>query len=240
MIAIVLGSGLSDFSKHFENIKREKYARFLDFEFETLDGHERTYIWCRDEDVEFLVLSGKLHFYEGLDYREITAPLRWAIDHFEIDEVLVTSASGGLGQHIVNGRWTFLREVVSIPQVVLDQQITEEYDEAQVNRTKRTSAFDTLPIAVYGYHQGPSLGTNAEYRMLDGLGVDLVGMSMYPEYRFLTSAGVPCHFLSLPVCNYFPFESLEEPTFEEVLENSASAVDDLVRIFKQYLKTKEK
>ena len=238
MIAIVLGSGLGTFSEHFEILKREPYADHFNFEYETLDGHQRSFIWCREKNTDFLVLSGKLHFYEEHDFDQITYALKLAIEKFGVDEFVVTSASGGLGQGIVNGQWTTLKNIVSIPQVSIEGQIPK----MALSNYSRQEASDTrfahLPSAVYGYHQGPSLGTNAEYRLLDSLGVDLVGMSMYPEYRYLRASGIRAHFLSLPVCNYYPFDSLEEPSFEEVLKNSSSAVDDLVQIFKQYLQTK--
>jgi purine-nucleoside phosphorylase len=95
--------------------------------------------------------------------------------------------------------------------------------------------FDTFQNGVYAYHQGPSLGSLAEYKMLNLLGADLVGMSMLPEYCYLKSVGIQAHFLSIPVCNYYPFEEAAEPSYEEVLKISSASVPVLVEFIKSYL-----
>ncbi len=240
MRAIVLGSGLNKFSEHFQITKSLPFEGVLDVSYKYLDGHERKFIWCKFEGKTFLIISGKLHFYEGHHFEELVAPLRYAIEKIGVTELMITSASGGLGEKVENGRWTYLDQVVSIPAVNLG--LKENFIGGSAVSKTRTDyeCFQILPNVKYGYHQGPSLGTNAEYKMLDHLGIDLVGMSMYPEYCYLKSVGIESHFLSLPVCNYYPFESTVEPSFEEVLEYSSMAIPKLVDIFKQYLASNKK
>jgi len=240
MRAILLGSGLNKFSEHFENIKSLSFEDVLDVTYENLEGHERKFIWCKWNEQTFLITSGKLHFYEGHCFEELIAPLKYAVEEIGVTEFVITSASGGLGENVENGRWTYLDRVLSIPAVnlgnktYLGQGVKEGFNRPEFD------CFNRLPKVGYGYHQGPSLGTNAEYRMLHYLGIDLVGMSMYPEYCYLKSIGVKSYFLSLPVCNYYPFEHTEEPSFEEVLENSSFGIPKLVDIFKQYLSSNKK
>ena len=229
MRAIVLGSGLGDFTNYFENIKSESFGSLLNFQFEILDGHNRAYVWCRYEGEEFLIISGKFHFYEGHSYAEIISPIKYAIEEFGVDEVVVTSASGGLSAKSKTGDWTHINGIVSFPETNLDVKLNFR----KSNKIKKHRAFQSLSNVTYAYHQGPSLGSEAEYKMLHFLGADLVGMSMYPEYCYLKSLDVKSYFLSIPVCNYYPFDNTAEPSFEEVLEYSSASVPVLVDIFKK-------
>ncbi len=235
MLAIVLGSGLGRFADYFENVKNESFGNLLNLHFDPLDGHERKFVWCRYGEEIFLVLSGKFHFYEGHSYDDLIVPIKYAIDAFGVREIIVTSASGSLSEENINGEWTYINRVVSVPNVNL--AISRKINTYVRKRNIRIecSTFSFMPCVTYAYHQGPSLGTNAEYRMLHYLGAHLVGMSMYPEYCYLKTLDIKSHFLSIPVCNYYPFDNTEEPDFDEVLDISSSAIPKLVDIFKQYL-----
>jgi purine-nucleoside phosphorylase len=237
MRAIVLGSGLNGFSEYFEVLDSVSYRSVLDISFEELEGHDRKFVWCKFEEEIFLIISGKLHFYEGHDYVKMIAPIRYAITEFGVEEIVVTSASGGLGKEIKNGDWTLVNDVVSIPKVNINEDSSYACDFSVRKTTFQKANFEKLPNVIYAYHQGPSLGTNAEYKMLHSMGADLVGMSMYAEFRFLKALDITSYFISLPVCNYYPFDRFEEPPFEEVLDISSAALPRLVDIFKNYLKT---
>jgi len=229
MRAILLGSGLGDFVSYFENIKKVRFDSALNLEFEILDGHARSYVWCELDGEEFLIISGKFHFYEGHSYTNIIAPIKHAVEEFGVDEIVVTSASGGLSELSKPGEWTYIDRIVSIPETNLDVK----YNFKKIKKNQKHFAFKSLPNVTYAYHQGPSLGSESEYKMLHFLGADLVGMSMYPEYCYLKSLDIESHFLSIPVCNYYPFVNIVEPSFEEVLEHSLVAVPLLVGFFKK-------
>lgn len=235
MLAIVLGSGLNAFSECWEILKSKPFEHLFDISFEGLEGHERKYIWCRFGEEKFLIISGKLHFYEGHTFKELITPVKYAVENLGVSEIIVTSASGGLGADIKNGEWTYINRIFSIPEVNIDIKLRLPRDEKRVIMSDDVSSFSTLPKVTYAYHQGPSLGTNAEYAMLDYLDADLVGMSMYPEYCYLKSTHIISHFISIPVCNYYPFDLKYEPSFDEVLRYSNASIPMLVEIFKSFL-----
>jgi purine-nucleoside phosphorylase len=207
----------------------------LDIPFEELDGHARQFIWCKFENEDFVVISGKFHFYEGHSFQNIISPLKFAVDILGVDDIIVTSASGGLSNRIKTGEWTYLKQVICVPEVKMDMA---GHADRVIRKGEKTLSFDDIQDAVYAYHQGPSLGSVAEYKMLNGLDADLVGMSMFPEYCYLKSIDIRSHFLSLPVCNYFPFKNVEEPSFEEVLEISSASVPVLADLYKIYLRNR--
>ena len=117
MRAIVLGSGLNHFSDHFEIIKSLSFESVLKVRFESLDGHDRKFIWCRHEAEVFVIISGKFHYYEGLSFLDLIAPLKYAISELGVEEIIVTSASGGLSNRVGIGEWTYIKHIICIPEV---------------------------------------------------------------------------------------------------------------------------
>ena len=235
MRAIVLGSGLNHFSDYFEIIKSISFESVLDVTFETLEGHERKFIWCRHETEVFVIISGKFHYYEGHAFKDLIAPLKYAINELGVNEIMVTSASGGLSNRIEVGEWTYINQIICLPEIDMNVRGAMNIKDTSVEKENGDTFFDSLQNGVYTYHQGPSLGSLAEYKMLNLLGADLVGMSMLPEFCYLKSTDIQAHFLSIPVCNYFPFENVEEPSFEDVLKISSIAVPVLAEIFISYI-----
>lgn len=235
MRAIVLGSGLNGFSDYFEIFKSIPYETVLDVPFEILEGHERKFIFCRHESEEFVVISGKFHYYEAHDFNDLIAPLQYAISEFGVNDILVTSASGGLSKEVEIGEWTYINHIICIPEVDMNVRDAIKSVESAAEIENRKSFFSSFQKGTYAYHQGPSLGSLAEYKMLNLLGADLVGMSMFPEFCYLRSINIKAHFLSIPVCNYYPFKNLEEPSFDEVLKISSGSVPILADIFKNYI-----
>lgn len=234
MHAILLGSGLQSFL-HFFKIKDSlPYEKVLSFPFDDLEGHDRCIYLASYQEQDLLILSGKFHLYEGLSKKQIIAPLEFAIDNYPIDSFIITAASGGLSKEATIGEWQYVKSIISIPMVEGFTPLNSLFD------SQKNTAFNSLPAATYAYHQGPSLGTPAEYKMLHHLEADLVGMSLLPEQNFLFDKNIKTHYLSLPVCNYFPFENIKEPTHQSVIEVADKGVLKLVSIFQHYLNNYKK
>ncbi len=221
MHAILLGSGLSSFIKFFEVSKVVSYSKVVNFGFSPLEGHERKIYLVKHDDIDFIIMSGKLHYYEGFNIDQISAPIRWVIDNYDIHSFTITSASGGLSSSIDIGQWADINSIVYLPQ------LTKIF----INHDRNCEMYSTLNQKTYAFHQGPSLGTGAEYKMLENLGADLVGMSMLPEVKYLVTQSVKLRLLSLPVCNYYPFENIKEPSHKEVIELADASTISLRDLF---------
>ncbi len=164
MHAIVLGSGLNDFSNNFEQTKEVSFKSVLDVPFEELDGHDRKFIWCRYESIDFVVISGKFHFYEGHDFNALISPFKYVVEELGVDKILVTSASGGLSENIEVGELAYLEKVISVPEVDLGDGF--EMEEGVLEEDElRNKELRKLSRATYAYHQGPSLGSVSEYKI---------------------------------------------------------------------------
>lgn len=229
MKAIVLGSGLSEFVSHFDIQSYELFQDFLEIEIYPLEGHERKLYLAKFKDQEFVILSGRLHYYEGYSIEEISKPLQYAIDKYKVSEFWVSSVSGAFRKEVMVGSWYKVKRLLSFP--FYNQMLGSFGDDCSTTN----DSLMNLEELSYAFQQGPSLGTLSEYKMLNKMGADLVGMSMWPEYLFCNSNDFNFSLLSFTVCNYFPLENIQEPSHKEVVALANEGAQKLANLFKDYL-----
>lgn len=218
MIAIILGSGLSDLIDYVEVEKTITYDDISDFDIISLEGHERIIYEANIDGAPMIILSGKLHLYEGYTYEQSIAPLKHVSNNYEITKWIITSASGGLTSKAIVGDWQEVSSVFTLENIL-----------GLYGSTKSI----ILPSEglTYAYQKGPALGTVAEYKMLAQFGADLVGMSMLPELIYLKSIDENLSLYSLPVCNYHPIDyDIDEPSHAQVIHIANRAIPNLVTI----------
>ena len=219
MIAIVLGSGMSSLIDFIAVDKSIAYDSFIDFDIIALKGHDRIVYEAKINGAPIIILSGKLHLYEGYSYEQSIAPLKYVSEKYHITNWIITSTSGALNSKVKVGLWQKVSSVVTIENI-----------RGLFTSTKCISPIVTEAIT-YAYQKGPALGTAAEYKMLFQFGADLVGMSMLPELIYLKSIDVNPLLYSLPVCSYHPLGyDIPEPSHEQVIEVANQAVSKLVAI----------
>ncbi|MEE9438069.1 MAG: hypothetical protein V3V14_03650 [Saprospiraceae bacterium] len=221
MLAIILGSGLSKFSNHFEIIEKTSFSEFLNIEYQPINGHLREIHIAKYNGKEFVIISGRLHYYEGYSFAQISKPLAFSIQKHGIKKFIITSICGALAKHIKIGEWVDIDTVVALPTVC--QAVIQQ------SNTKTTKG------NTYAFHQGPSYGTLSEYKMMHYLGASTIGMSVLPEAKYLKEKGVHFEIKTLPICQYFPFDTLCEPCHEEVLDIANLGVEKLVTKIKTTL-----
>lgn len=71
MIAIVLGSGFGLVKSYFDIIEQITSDDILDIRYTSLEGHDRVLYKAKLDNVECIILSGKLHANEGYTYSEL-------------------------------------------------------------------------------------------------------------------------------------------------------------------------
>ncbi len=226
MIAIVLGSGMNNLIDFVEVEKSISYQSISEFDIVPLEGHDRIIYEAKLNGKSLIILSGKLHLYEGYTYQQSIVPLEYVNTHYSIDQWIVTSASGALSESIIVGEWQKVSDIISLEKI-----------NGLSIRTNRIT-FPKIELATYAYQRGPSLGTVAEYKMLNQFGADLVGMSMAPERIYLNSINAQTTLYSLPVCTYHPVTyRIKEPSHKEVMQIADTAVSGLVTILSSLIST---
>ncbi len=231
MKAVILGSGFGKLKDQFIVKQCIDYSEFTNEIIHTLDGHEKKLYLVSYKQKDFIIFSGKLHIYEGYCQEDIDAFYKNVFRQFPADAILITSASGALNASCKIGTWYSLTSIVNM----ISHGKEEILESAKASFSKSVQM--GLIEKVYAYQEGPSTGTKAEYQALGLLNADIVGMSMLPEFKSLSSLHIPCDFISLPVCNYFPFETAQEPAFTEILKVSEMSIAELFKLVEIFIES---
>jgi inosine/guanosine/xanthosine phosphorylase family protein len=194
-----------------------------------------------------LVLSGRVHAYEGYTHREVTILLR-ATFQAGLLTVALTNAAGGLNPAFEPGDLMLITDHINLsgdnplfgPNVdALGPRfpaLTDAYDRdlaARARAAAQRAAVD-LHDGVYVMLAGPNYETRAELRMLRGLGADAVGLSTVPEVIVARHAGVRVLAFSL-ITNMATPDVEVGATHQEVIEMGKLGAAQLVKLLGELL-----
>jgi purine-nucleoside phosphorylase len=193
-LGLVLGSGLGAVADEVEQARRLPYRLLPHFAPSTVPGHRGELVAGRWRGHEIVILSGRVHRYEGHDYAQVTLPVR-LLGALGIDTVVVTNAAGSLHPGLQPGALMLISDHINLtggnPLIGPNDErvgprfpdMTDAYDpmlRAQAHGVAARLGLE-LHEGVYVGLSGPSYETPAEIRMLRALGGDAVGMSTVPE-----------------------------------------------------------
>lgn len=193
-IAIVLGSGLGGFADDFEDATRIPYNEIPGFPRSTVEGHSGRLVSGRVDNVPVLAMQGRVHYYEGYSFEEVTFPVR-TFKLLGIKTLVLTNAAGGINVELTQGALMVISDHVNL---MGDNPLRGPNDERFGPRFPDMSgvyspALQELVVeeakamgtevrrGIYGGLSGPSYETPAEIHLLRNLGADAVGMSTVPE-----------------------------------------------------------
>lgn len=188
---ITLGSGLGPLVERCTIVERVP-THDLGLPRSTVAGHAGEAVLARLGGAPVLLLSGRVHLYEGYSYNEIVRYIR-AVHRWGVRRVLLTCSAGSLRADLAPGTLTVLRDHLDlmpgnplVGPVIQGERFPDAslaHDPAlRASLLEHAQALDIdLPEAVYAALIGPAYETAAEVRMLGILGADLVGMSTVPE-----------------------------------------------------------
>ena len=115
--------------------------------------------------------------------------------------------------------------------------MSEPYDHALIEAAERSALKRGIKThrGVYVAVSGPNLETRAEYRMLRGMGADVVGMSTVPEVLVAVHAGMKVLGLSIVTDRCLP-DALHPVALEEIIAVANAAGPKLSAIVKDVVK----
>jgi purine-nucleoside phosphorylase len=193
-VAVVLGSGLGDYGASLPGAVAVPYADIPGFPVPRVEGHGGTLYSAAPEGKPVLVLSGRVHAYEGWPLDKVVFAVRAAI-LCGCRAVVLTNAAGGAGDGLAAGDLVLIRDHINLttrnpltgpnddrlgPRFP-DMSAVYPADLRQVAHEAGARAGVPLKEGVYAWFLGPSYETPAEVQMARRLGADLVGMSTVPE-----------------------------------------------------------
>ncbi len=236
LTAIIAGTGLHGLADHVEDPIIIPYEDIPNFPVTTVDGHIGQIIFGRLNGIPVCLMSGRFHFYEGYAMHEVTFPVR-VFKLLGIQNLIVTNAAGGLNENYKPGSLVAIRDHINLfPEHPLRgpnipdlgprfPDMSAAYDRRLLDiLTSRAHILDIeLMEGVYAGFQGPNLETPAEYKFLNIIGADLVGMSTVPEVIVANHCGLNVAGLSIVTNICYPPHVVKVVTEEDVMQIASSA-----------------
>lgn len=219
-VAIVLGSGLGDFADQIGGSTTIPYADIPHWPASRVVGHAGKLVCGTVNGRKVLVLSGRVHHYEGHDMQTVTFAMR-VMGRLGVPRVILTNAAGGISPNCSRGALMVIDDHINLmgtnPLVgpnderfgVRFPDMTHVYSPRL--RAIADEAARALGIAiqhgVYIAVLGPSYETPAEIRAFRTMGADAVGMSTAPEaivarHMQMEVLGISC--ITNPAAGVFP------------------------------------
>ncbi len=92
-VAIILGSGLGNFTAEINIEKEIEYSSIPHFPVSTVVGHSGKLIFGELSGKKVVVMSGRFHFYEGYTSQQVTYPIR-TMKMLGVQTLLLSNAAG--------------------------------------------------------------------------------------------------------------------------------------------------
>jgi len=209
-VGIIMGTGLGGLAGEIDAEAVIPYEEIPHFPLSTLETHRGRLILGRLNSTPVVAMQGRLHRYEGYSLQEVTFPVR-VMRMLGAEILVVSGISGGMNPLWEVGDMVLLDDHINLlgdnPLVGdnLDElgprfpDMSEAYDRGLQAMAERAAlgAGVRLHKGVYVALPGPNPETRAEYRMLRGMGADVVGMSTVPEVIVARQMGMRVLGLSI-------------------------------------------
>jgi purine-nucleoside phosphorylase len=247
-IGIVLGTGLGKLVNEISIEKEIAYAEIPNFPVATVEFHSGKLIYGELSGKKVVVMAGRFHLYEGYNAWEVTYGIR-TMHGLGIKNLLISNAAGAINLNYKKGDLMLIDDHINLqgssPLVFkgandfgnIFVDLLEPYSK-YINLKLKTIAKENnilLHEGVYTSVLGPQLETRAEYRMLQILETDAVGMSTVPEVIMAKQLNLPCAAISVLTDECDP-KNLQPVNIAEIIAIAGEAEPKMITLFKEVIK----
>jgi purine-nucleoside phosphorylase len=243
-IGIILGTGLGNlFMQQIQNPVIIDYHDIPHFPISTVESHKGRLAYGVVAGKKVLAMQGRFHYYEGFSMQQITLPIR-VMKMLGVKYLLISNAAGNMNMQWKKGELMLLDDHINLqPENPLRGK---NYDElgprfpdmsqpyAKVLNDKLISIAQEknikLNVGVYVSVTGPNLETRAEYRFLQRIGADAVGMSTVPEVLVANHMSLPCCAISVLTDDCDP-DNLKPVNITQIIETAGKAEAKLTELY---------
>lgn len=234
-VVVVLGSGLGAYPERFPDRISLEYSEIPGFPIPRAAGHSGTAHSVALGRNRVLLLSGRVHAYEGHPMDVVTHAVRTAV-LAGCRSVVLTNAAGGCGDGMKPGDLVLITDHINMAGLSPlegenDERLgprfpdmTDVYTPRLRNEAQAAArrAGTEVGEGIYFWWRGPMFETPAEVQMARRLGASMVGMSTVPEATAARHMGAEVLGISL-VTNLAAGISKDRLSSEEVIEAATEA-----------------
>jgi purine-nucleoside phosphorylase len=246
-VGLILGTGLGKLATQIQNRVVIPYTEIPNFPESTVESHAGQLVCGELQKVPVAVMEGRFHYYEGYSMQEVTFPVR-VMKALGVEILIVTNAAGGINPQLDLADIVVLEDHINLMGDnplrgrnddrlgIRFPDMCHPYDPALMLLVQK-SALElqiSCPKGVFVAVTGPNLETRAEYRMLRGMGADLVGMSTVPEVIVAVHAGLRVIGLSIVTDRCLP-DALEPVDIRSILAVAATGGEKLEKLISRVL-----
>lgn len=247
-VGIVLGSGLGKLVDEIEIEQEIPYSEIPYFPESTVESHSGKLIYGTLSGKKVIVMSGRFHLYEGYSLWKITYGIR-VMHLLGISTLLISNIAGAINLNYRKGDLMLLADHINLqgssPLAFANvgefgnrfADMLEPYSKKLNSHLKEIAKLHDLNLneGIYASVVGPQLETRAEYRMLQILEVDAVGMSTVPEVIVAKHLQLPCAAISILTDECDP-KNLKPINVSEIIEIAGKTEPKLTLLFKELIK----
>jgi purine-nucleoside phosphorylase len=247
-IGIVLGTGLGKLVNEILIEKEISYADIPNFPVATVEFHSGKLIYGELSGKKVVVMAGRFHLYEGYNAWEVTYGIR-TMHGLGIKNLLVSNAAGAINLSYKKGDLMLINDHINLQgssplafkgannfgNIFAD--LLEPYSKEINQKIKKIAKEKNILLheGVYTSVLGPQLETRAEYRMLQILETDAVGMSTVPEVIVAKQLNLPCAAISVLTDECDP-KNLQSVDIAEIIAIAGKAEPKMITLFKEVIK----
>lgn len=247
-IGIVLGTGLGKLVYEISIEKEIAYSEIPNFPTATVEFHSGKLIYGELSGKKVIVMSGRFHLYEGYNLWEVTYGIR-TMDGLGIKNLLISNAAGAINLSYKKGDLMLIEDHLNLQgssplafkgannfgNIFAD--MSAPYSKKVNNKLLKIAKENKIQLhsGIYASVVGPQLETRAEYRMLQILETDAVGMSTVPEVIVAKQLNLPCAAISVLTDECNP-KNLQPVNIAEIIAIAGKAEPKIIRLFKEVIK----
>ena len=246
-VGIILGTGLGQLLEHVEVLAEASYNHIPNFPTATVEFHKGKLIYGTLEGKMVVIMQGRFHVYEGYSLQDVTFPVR-IMEKLGVKTLLVSNAAGAVNLDFKKEELMLIDDHINLqgssPLAFkgasemgdLFADMLEPYSKKLNTKMKAIAKANDIDLkeGVYASVVGPQLETRAEYRMLQILEVDAVGMSTVPEVIVAKQLNIPCAAVSVLTDECDP-KNLQPVDITEIIEVAGKAEPKMITLFKELI-----
>ena len=246
-IAVILGSGLTNFFDSENILSTISYESLPDFPQPTVKGHAGKLVLGQIGEKNIACMYGRSHIYEGHEPQLLANPIR-VLKDIGCKLLIVTNAAGSLDQNMPAGslmaitdhiNWSGFNPLIGLnadeygPRFNdMSDGYSNKYRSKLLEVAKKTN--QKLFEGIYCMYSGPNFETPAEIKALKVIGGNAVGMSTVPEVLVANHCGLSVVAMSV-ITNLAAGMNKTKLSHKETLENAALAESNILNLIKNFI-----